>query len=139
MPVKMRKIRDSYLALINELPLRKIRSAIEHQQALAIFSRYAGRPKLDEGVVDYLGVLADLIADFERRAGYAIDTSDLTAADVVRHLMEENRLTISGLAREIGVGQSNLSEILSGKREWSKKVIKALSERFSLNPMLFLA
>jgi HTH-type transcriptional regulator/antitoxin HigA len=139
MPVKSRKIRDSYLELINELPLRRIRTVEEHRRALAIFSRYAGRPKLDEGIVDYLGVLADLIADFERRAGDAIDTSGVSAADVVRHLMEQNRLTISGLAREIGVGQSNLSEILSGKREWSKRVIKALSERFSLNPMLFLA
>jgi antitoxin component HigA of HigAB toxin-antitoxin module len=51
--------------------------------------------------------------------------------------MEENDLTISALAREIGVGQSNLSDILSGKREWSKTVIKRLSDRFSLNPILF--
>ncbi len=77
--------------------------------------------------------------EYEKRAGHAIDTSKVTPAEVVRHLMVENDLTISRLAREIGVGQSNLSEILSGKRAWSKTVIRGLCERFSLNPMLFLA
>jgi antitoxin component HigA of HigAB toxin-antitoxin module len=139
MPVKTRKIKDSYLELINEFPLRKIRTDEEHRRALAIFAGHAGQPKLNHGVVDYLGVLADLIAEYERRAGFAIDTSNVSAADVVRHLMEEHQLTISGLSRELGVGQSNLSEMLSGKRDWSKKVIKSLCERFSLNPMLFLA
>ena len=83
--------------------------------------------------------LAGLIADYEQHASFAIDTSKVSAADVVRHLMQENDFTITALAREIGVGQSNLSEMLGGKREWSKKVIKELAQRFSLNPMLFLA
>lgn len=139
MALKTRKIKDSYFELVKEFPLRKITDAGEHRQALAVLSRFAGREKVDDGVVDYLGVLTDLIAHYETRAGHAIDTSEVSAADVVRHLMTENDLTISGLAREIGVGQSNLSEMLSGKREWSKTVIRGLSERFSLNPMLFLA
>ena len=139
MPVKSRKLRDSYLDLINEFPLRKIRDAREHQQALVVLGRYAGRPKLDDGVIDYLGVLGGLIAEYEVRAGLTIDVSGVDAGDIVRHLAAENGLTISGLAREVGVGQSNLSEMLSGKRNWSKKVIKSLCERFSLNPMLFLA
>lgn len=139
MAIKTRKIKDSYFEMVKEFPLRKITGAGEHLQALAVVARFAGRDKIDEGIVDYLGVLTDLIAAYEKRAGHAIDTSEIGAADVVRHLMAENNLTISGLAREIGVGQSNLSEMLSGKREWSKAVIRGLSERFSLNPMLFLA
>jgi antitoxin component HigA of HigAB toxin-antitoxin module len=138
MAVKTRKIKDSYLQLINEFPLRKLANAGQHRRALAIFSRFAGREKLDDGIVDYLDVLAGLIADFEQHASFAIDTSNVSPADVVRHLMHENDLTISALAREIGIGQSNLSEMLSGRREWSKKAIKGLCERFSINPMLFL-
>lgn len=124
---------------MTEFPLRKITGPGEHGQALAIVARFAGQEMIDEGIVDYLGVLIDLIVAYEKRASYATDTSGISAADVVRHLMAENNLTISGLAREIGVGQSNLSEMLSGKREWSKAAIRGLSERFSLNPMLFLA
>jgi antitoxin component HigA of HigAB toxin-antitoxin module len=139
MAVKTRKIKDSYFELISEFPLRKLVGKEEYRHALGIFARFAGREKLDDGIIAYMDILADVIADYERRAGHAIDTSKVSAADVVRHLMEENGLTISRLAREIGIGQSNLSEILSGKREWSKKAIKGLSERFSLNPMLFLS
>ena len=139
MALKTRKIKDSYFDLVKEFPLRKLRHGEEHRQALAVMSRFAGRDKIDEGVVDYLAVLSDLIVEYERRAGHVIDTSKVRAAEVIRHLMAENDLTISGLAREIGVGQSNLSEMLGGKREWSKTVIRGLSERFSLNPMIFLA
>jgi antitoxin component HigA of HigAB toxin-antitoxin module len=138
MALKMRKVRDSYFDLVKEFPLRKIRSAEEHRQALALVSRFAGREKIDEGAVDYLGVLADLIVGYEKIAGQTIDTTNVTPVEVVRHLMNESGLTISGLAREIGVGQSNLSEMLSGKREWSKAAIRGISERFSLNPMFFL-
>ena len=139
MALKTRKVQDSYFDLVKEFPLRKIRDAGEHRQALAVVARFAGRDKVDQGVADYLGVLTDLIAEYEKRAGHAIDTSKVTAAELVRHLMAENGLTTSALAREIGVGQSNLSEMLSGKREWSKTAIRGLSERFSLDPMLFLA
>ena len=139
MPVKTRKITDSYFEMINEFPLRKIRNTDEHRQALAVFSRFAGRDRIDRGIVDYLGVLAGLIAEYEKSAGYTIDVSGLRAADVVRHLMDENQLTISGLARELGIVQSNLSEMLSGKREWSKKAIKGLAGRFGLNPLLFFS
>lgn len=139
MALKARTITDSYFELVKQFPLRKINGAEEHRLALAVVARFASRPIIDRGVADYLGVLIDLVAEYERRAGYAIETSDVTAAEVVRHLMDENGLTISGLAREIGIAQSNLSEMLSGKREWSKTAIRRLSERFSLNPMLFLA
>jgi antitoxin component HigA of HigAB toxin-antitoxin module len=138
MRVKARPIKDSYLDLIKEFPLRKLGNADEHREALAVFFRFAGRKKLDQGIVDYLDILADIISDYERLANYVVDTSKVSPAEVVRHLMNENGLTISGLARELGVGQSNLSEILSGKREWSKNVIRALCQRFFLNPILFL-
>jgi antitoxin component HigA of HigAB toxin-antitoxin module len=139
MALRTRKIKDSYFELVKQFPLRRIADAAEHRQALALVARFAGRGDIDHGVVDYLDVLTNLVADYERRAGHTIATSGITPAQLVRHLMEENRVTISGLARQIGVGQSNLSEMLSGKREWSKTAIRGLSERFALNPMIFLA
>ena len=35
-------------------------------------------------------------------------------------------MSVSALAREIGVPQSNLSEMLAGKRGWSKTAIRGL-------------
>ena len=38
-------------------------------------------------------------------------------------------MSVSALARAIGVPQSNLSEMLAGKRDWSKTAIRGLSRR----------
>jgi antitoxin component HigA of HigAB toxin-antitoxin module len=51
--------------------------------------------------------------------------------------MAASRLSVSRLAREIGVGQSNLSEILSGRRDFSKAGISKLCARFGLSPSIF--
>jgi antitoxin component HigA of HigAB toxin-antitoxin module len=91
----------------------------------------------DSGVLDYLEVLAGLIDQYEHEAHLKVDTSQTSPAGVVRHLMEANALTISALARQIGIGQSNLSEMLSGRRDFSKRAIAAIRDRFGLSPEIF--
>jgi antitoxin component HigA of HigAB toxin-antitoxin module len=70
--------------------------------------------------------------------GYTVDTSDVTAADVVRHLAEERGMSISQLAAAAGIAQSNLSEMLNGKRDWSKSAIRALSKMLHIPVERFL-
>jgi len=48
-----------------------------------------------------------------------------------------NGLTISTLAKQIGIGQSKLSEMLSGRRDFSKTAIAKLCARFGLDPAVF--
>ena len=43
-------------------------------------------------------------------------------------------MSVSALARLIGVPQSNLSEMLGGKRAWSKTAIRGLSEHLNIRP-----
>lgn len=88
---------------------------------------------------DYLDVLVDLITDLERREGQAINTSDVSAAEVVRHRIDQRGMSISSLARLIGVPQSNLSEMLNGKRDWSKSVIRGLCMHLNIRAERFLA
>jgi antitoxin component HigA of HigAB toxin-antitoxin module len=83
-------------------------------------------------------VLIDLIADYEKSEAHSLDSSRVTPAGVIRHLAAENGFSRSALAAEIGIGQSNLSEMVSGKREWSKAAMKGLWNRFRINPKLFL-
>ena len=92
----------------------------------------------NRGTAEYLDVLVDLIADYEKRAGHVIDTSKVTAADLVRHRIEERGMSISALARLVGVPQSNLSEMLSGKRGWSKNAIRGLSSQLNIRADRFL-
>jgi antitoxin component HigA of HigAB toxin-antitoxin module len=52
--------------------------------------------------------------------------------------IDERGLSVSALARLIGVPQSNLSEMLSGKRDWSKTAIRALAAHLHIAAGRFL-
>jgi len=137
MTAVMTKIKlDPYLKLVSEFPLRPIRTRKAHVQA-AKRLRELQQAK-DIASRDYKSVLVNLIADYEKAAGWVIDTSHVTAADVVRHLLDEHNLSVNAFARKLQMPQSSLSEMLSGKRAWSKSAIVKISKHFALNPSLFL-
>ena len=80
----------------------------------------------------------DLIANFEKRSEQVDSDTTVSAADLVRHRIEERGLSISALARSIGVPQSNLSDMLGGKRAWSKFVIRGLATLLNIKAERFL-
>jgi plasmid maintenance system antidote protein VapI len=83
-------------------------------------------------------VLASLIAEYERSANLRLDTSKVTAAEIVTHLLDEHAMSVNALAKVLHIPQSSLSEMLSGRRDWSKQAIIRLSAHFGLQPGLFL-
>lgn len=129
-------VNDTYLQLVRSFPLRRIKNTAEHAKASKILLRLS-ISKPDGGTRDYVDVLVDLIADYEKRANLTVDISDVTAADLIRHRLEERGMSVSALAREIGIPQSNLSEMLSGRRDWSKSAIRALSKFFNMRTERF--
>jgi antitoxin component HigA of HigAB toxin-antitoxin module len=94
--------------------------------------------RTDRDTRDYVSVLVSLIADYEKRARHAIDTSHVTAADLVRHKIEQRGMSVSELAKQIGIAQSNLSEMLNGSRGWSKSAIKGISKLLNIRAERFL-
>ena len=132
-----RRVADSYMELIREFPLRRLKTAAKHRRATKLVLRLSTAGS-DRGVAEYVDVLVDLIADYERRTGQIVDTSRVSAADLVRHRIEERGLSVNALARLIGLPQSNLSEMLSGKRGWSKSAIRALSAHLNIRADRFL-
>jgi HTH-type transcriptional regulator / antitoxin HigA len=127
---------DVYMGLVRRFPLRPIRSRGAHQEAKQVL-RGLGSER-DSAARDYKAVLATLIADYERDAGQRLDTSKMTAADIVRHLLAEREMSVNALAKELEISQSALSEMLNGKREWSKSVIVRVADYFGLQRGLFL-
>jgi len=119
------------MQLIGEFPLRRIKTGVDHAKAKQMVLRLSTR-KGDRGTREYLDVLVDLIAAYEQQTQQTVDTSDLSAAELVRHRMEQRGMSISALANEIGIAQSNLSEMLSGKRDWSKTAIRGLAKKFNI-------
>ena len=128
---------DTYLKLIREFPLRRIKTADAHAKAIELVLRLSAE-SADRGTAEYLEVLVDLVAGYEKRTEQAMDTTDVSAADLVRHRIAERGLSVSALARLIGVPQSNLSEMLNRKRDSSKAAIRGLATHLNIRVDRFL-
>lgn len=128
---------DTYFDLVRAFPLRRITSAAQHTKAkqvvLALSMSASGA-----GTRDYVDVLTDLVADYEKRAGQTLDTSRIPVAQIIRHRLQEQGLSASALAQKIGIPQPHLSAMLNGRRDWSKSAIRALSKRFNIRAERFL-
>jgi antitoxin component HigA of HigAB toxin-antitoxin module len=127
---------DTYLELVQAFPLRPIRSQNAHQHAKQMLRSLAG--KRTSAIRDYKVVLVSLVAEYERSANLTLDTSDVTAADIVLHLLEDRGMSVNALAKAVAVSQSSLSDMLNGRRDWSKSAIVRISNYFGLQPGLFL-
>src|SRR5690606_739831 len=117
--------RDRYNELVAAFPLRPIRSHEAHQQAKRVFrSLHSDRSR---EASDYRHVLLSLIVEYEEQAGCRVETAHIAPAELVRHLLNEHKMSVNAFAREIAISQSSLSEMLNGRRDWSKSVIVKVS------------
>ena len=131
-------VADTCTQLINDFPQRRLKTSADHSKAKKLILRLSAQ-QANRGAADYLDVLVDLISDYEKRAKLIDDTAKITAAELVRHRIEERDISVSSVARLIGVPQSNLSEMLSGKRDWSKAASRGLSAHLNIRAECFLA
>jgi antitoxin component HigA of HigAB toxin-antitoxin module len=127
---------DAYLDLVQSFSLRPIRSQSAHQQAKAKLRNLIG--KRGSAIRDYKTVLTFLVAEYERTAQLALDTSGVTPAQIVLHLLDERGLSASALAKSVGISASSLSDMLEDRRDWSKLAIVRLCDLFGLQPEIFL-
>jgi antitoxin component HigA of HigAB toxin-antitoxin module len=128
---------DNYFQLVRAFPLRRLRNASDHARATRVYLQLS-RQKADKGRREYMEVLVDLIAEYEKRSHQIIDASGVSAADLISHLLQERDMSVSALARDAGIPQPNLSEMLKGNREWSKTAIRALSKLLNISVERFL-
>jgi antitoxin component HigA of HigAB toxin-antitoxin module len=127
---------DAYLDLVQMFPLRPIRTRSVHAQAKTMLRSLVG--KRGSAARDYKTVLASLIADYERTANLRLDTTKVTPAVIIQHLLEQREMSVRSLGKVLGISQSSLSDMLNGRRDWSKQSIIRISGYFGLQPGLFL-
>ncbi len=84
---------------------------------------------------DYLSVLGDLIAQYEKRLN--LPQPKVSPVEALEYLMEMSGRTQAELALIIG-HKSNLSAFLHGKRGLSKANAMRLAQYFKVSPALFL-
>jgi HTH-type transcriptional regulator/antitoxin HigA len=135
--IRNRRVSDHYLELVKRFPLRSIKSQADHKGAIAVISKLAVAGVGDEGSLQYIETLAQLIEDYERGAGLKIALIGMSPVRALGHLMAEHGLTVTQLGRIIG-SQGTLSDVLAGRRELSKNAIRKLATYFGVSPAVFL-
>jgi HTH-type transcriptional regulator/antitoxin HigA len=88
----------------------------------------------DHPLSGLLDIVSVFTRDYEER-NVAIPDADPAA--VLRFLMEQHDLRQSDLADIFG-SQSNVSEVLNGKREINARQARALAKHFNVSPAVFI-
>lgn len=81
-----------------------------------------------------LDIVTSFVHDYEERN---VEIPDTEPAGVLRFLMQQHELRQSDLAQLFG-SQSNVSEVLSGKREINARQARLLAKRFRVSPAVFI-
>ncbi len=127
------KVRDTYLDLINKFPLISIRSEEDLKAAQEVVDRLLTRGKLSSGEELYLDALSDLVVTYEDEH-YPIEAA--SDAELLRHLMEAERISQVELHRKTKIAKSTISEILAGKKNFSRQIIRTLADFFDVDVSL---
>jgi HTH-type transcriptional regulator/antitoxin HigA len=128
------KGQDRYLALVRRFPLRPIRSEKALDEATAVIHSLIDRDSLSGPEQDYLDVLTDLVEAYEK-VHYPIEP--VPDAEMLRFLIGLRDLPQSQLAEEVGIAESTVSEVLSGKRKLNRRQIGKLARYFHVDPGVF--
>jgi HTH-type transcriptional regulator/antitoxin HigA len=123
--------------LVQLLPPQAIRDAAQFQKTLDMIDGLMSRKKLTRGQELYLETLVQLVQAYEAEH-HRIDTSDLSGINSLRHLLKENQMNASDLARLLGVHASMGSKILKGERSLTVEHVRKLAKHFSVRPELFI-
>jgi HTH-type transcriptional regulator/antitoxin HigA len=136
---KSRRLRVSkdYLDLIRLFPLHPLRSRTEFKSAGKILDKLVGRDDLTRGQLDYVESLVYFVAAYEK-ASVLKGFEKLSPIDLLRALMDGNDMNTSDLGEILG-GRGIASEVLNGKRDLSKAMIRKLADRFCVYADLFLS
>lgn len=108
--------------------VKPIRSEADYQAALAQIEKIFGAAP-DSPAGQMLDILTVLVEDWERRQNYEIPSPDPISA--IKFRMEQKGLTQRDLIPYIG-SLSKVSEVLSGKRNLSISMIRALNKGLNI-------
>ena len=130
------KSRDSYLELVLAFPLASIKSKKHLDAAQSVMDRLLAKHELDHGEETYLDALGDLVAAYENEHHAIEPASD---ADMLRHLMEAKGITQTQLSQETESAKSTISEVLSGKKPFSRQTIRKFADYFEVEVSILAA
>lgn len=130
------KNKDSYLGLVLDFPLASIKSDVHLDEAQKVMDLLLARGALNDGEETYLDALSDLVAAYEDEHHAIEPASD---AEMLQHLLEVKGITPSQLSRDADLAKSTISEVLNGRKRFSRQMIRKLAEYFHVDVAVLAA
>ena len=130
------KNKDSYLELVLDFPLASIKSDDHLEEAQKVMDVLLARGDLNEGEETYLETLSDLAGAYEDEQHAIEPASD---AEMLQHLLDAKGVTQAQLSRDSELSKSTISEVLKGKKRFSRQMIHKLAEYFHVEASLLAA
>jgi HTH-type transcriptional regulator/antitoxin HigA len=91
---------------------------------------------LDDGEELYLDAMSDLVATYEDEHHGIEPASD---ADMLLHLLDMKSVTQAQLSRDTAIPKSMISEVLAGKKPFSRQMIRKLAKYFKIDVSILAA
>jgi HTH-type transcriptional regulator/antitoxin HigA len=116
--------------------LRAITNERHYQEMIALMNALIDRvgDRENHPLASFLDVVSAFVSDYEEQN---LEIPTASPAAVLRFLMEQRKLRQIDLAEDFG-SQSNVSEVLSGKREINARQAGALAARFGVSAAAFI-
>jgi HTH-type transcriptional regulator/antitoxin HigA len=127
-------VKDRYLELVRQFPLRPIRSDKKLDEAVRMVDSLLDRRDLAPEEKDYLEVLGDLVEQYE---GDAHPMPPVPDAEMLRHLIDAKGVSQTEVSKATGIADSTISEVLKGKRCLNRNHIGKLARYFNVSPDVF--
>jgi HTH-type transcriptional regulator / antitoxin HigA len=127
---------ERYYDLVREFPLQPLRSDKELARATAVIDGLIdkGLDKLSVGEDAYLAILSDIVEKYETEH-HSIE--DVTEAQMLEHLIEAKGVTQRAVAEGTHIQESAISDLLAGRRRFTRNHIEQLSRYFHVSPAVF--
>jgi HTH-type transcriptional regulator/antitoxin HigA len=127
-------VRDSYMKLVRKFPLSPVKDEEDLKAAQGVMDGILAKGRLSKGELAYLDTLSELVLAYEQTHHPIPVPSD---AAMLQHLMEAKGVTQMQLHQATKISLSTISEILSGKRNFTKGTIGAFAAYFHVDKGLF--
>jgi HTH-type transcriptional regulator/antitoxin HigA len=125
---------ETYGDLLAAFQPRPIRTELEASEASGLIDSFTDLPRLSEGQREFVGLLGQLLYDWETEHEEPIEVSP---EDIVRSLLEDNGRRQVDLVGPVFPAPSAVSDFLAGRRPLSYERVEKLAAFFHVSPALF--
>jgi HTH-type transcriptional regulator/antitoxin HigA len=133
MTVDVRNL-EAYRDLLATFQPRPIRSEKEAEALSGLIDTLTDLPHLSEGQREFVGLLGQLLYDWESEHE---DPIEVSPREIVHSLLEDNRLRQVDLVGPVFPSRSAVSDFLAGRRPLSYERVGKLAEFFHVSPAVF--